>query len=334
MELSSKLIDWVASNLGLTLTIVISIAILVVGFVLLIKGADFFVDGASKIAEKLKVPLIVIGLTIVAFGTSAPEAAISITSSTQGNAGIAIGNIIGSNILNILIILGISALFCTIPVNKTSFRIEIPFTIFVTVVLLLLGLDGLSLLDGIILLVLFVLFFVYLIFLAKKKPEETEEQQSSLSPKDTVLKMILLVVFGLVMIVLGSDFIVSGASEVASIVGVDDRIIGLTIVALGTSLPELVTCVAAAKKGKADLAIGNIVGSNIFNILFVGGIALVCSSVQPIDFSKFVIDTCVAIFACVLLWVCLLKNRKLGKLAGLLMLGSYAIYLTYLIIML
>lgn len=333
MDISGKLIDLINTtfNNGV-ISVIASALIMALGFVLLIKGADMFVDGASKIAEKLRIPLIVIGLTIVAFGTSAPEAAISITSATQGEAGISIGNIIGSNILNVLIILGISAIICALPVNKNTFRCEIPFMIVITAVLLLVGLigDGLQFYDGIILLVFFALFFVYLIYISKKG--NGGDEQSTLTAKDTVPKMILFVILGLVMIVLGSDCTVAGATEIAERLGVESRIIGLTIVAFGTSLPELVTCIAAAKKGKTDIAIGNIIGSNIFNILFVGGLAILFSSEFPIKFSNFIIDGVVALGTAIVLWLCLVRDRKLGKGEGAVMIVLYAFYFAYLIL--
>ena len=313
--------------------ILLSLVFLVAGFIMLIKGADMFVDGASKVAVKLKVPLIVIGLTIVAFGTSAPEAAISITSACQDNAGIAVGNVIGSNIMNILIILGISSLFAVLPVKKTTFMYEIPFVILITVVLLLEGLDGdVNKIDALILIALFIVFFVYLIILSKKGIGGGEDEIAPLTEKDTVLKMILFIIVGLVMIVFGSDFTVTGATKIAEAIGVDSRLIGLTVVAFGTSLPELVTSVTAAKKNAVDIAIGNIIGSNIFNILFVLGIAGVVSP-NPIGFQPvFIIDAVVAIFAALLLWLCVLKDKKLGRLGGIIMLVVYAAYFAYLLL--
>lgn len=334
MEVSNILMDMVdkAANGGF-IVIVVSVLFLVAGFVMLIKGADMFVDGASKVAVKLKVPLIVIGLTIVAFGTSAPEAAISITSACQDNAGIAVGNVIGSNIMNILIILGISSLFAVLPVKKNTFMYEIPFVIFITVVLLIEGLDGsVSKLDAFILIGLFIIFFVYLIILSKKGDSDAGDDVAQLTEKDSVPKMILFILLGLVLIVFGSDFTVTGATKIAEALGVESRIIGLTIVAFGTSLPELVTSVTAAKKNAVDIAIGNIIGSNIFNILFVLGIAGAVSP-NPIGYqSTFLIDACVAIFAALLLWLCVLKDRKLGRVGGIVMILCYAAYFVYLLL--
>lgn len=335
MQISDMLLGLINDAVGgMTFVVVIaSILFLVAGFVMLIKGADMFVDGASKVALKLKVPLIVVGLTIVAFGTSAPEAAISITSACQDNAGIAVGNVIGSNIMNILIILGISSLFAVLPVKKTTLKYEIPFMLFITVVLLLLGLDGsISKIDAIILLLLFAVFFAYLIVLSKKGVSDAADDVAKLTEKDTVPKMILFILLGLALIVFGSDFTVTGATKIAELIGVDSRIIGLTIVAFGTSLPELVTSITAAKKNAVDIAIGNIIGSNVFNILFVAGLAGIFSP-NPIGFqTSFLIDAGVAIFSVVLLWLCLFRDMKLSRGGGIIMILTYAAYFVYLVL--
>ena len=319
---------------GNAINIVISVVFLILGFWGLIKGADIFVDSASQIAAKLNVPLIVIGLTIVAFGTSAPEAAISITSAFQNNAGIAVGNVVGSNIMNILLILGISALICKLPVKKNTFRYEIPFVAAITAIMLLLGIIGGSIdrLDGVILAVLFAAFMMYLIKLAKSGDSSYADDVPDIDKNVSIPKMILFVIIGLAMIVLGSDFTVSGATKIAAIAGLDDRIIGLTIVAFGTSLPELVTCIQAARKNKVDIAIGNIIGSNIFNILFVVGISALVSP-SAIEFkSSFIIDSAAAIAAAVVLWLLTLKNKRISRLGGGIMLVLYAGYFAYLFI--
>lgn len=314
--------------------VIIALLFLVLGFWGLIKGSDIFVDSASQIAAKLKVPLIVIGLTIVAFGTSAPEAAISITSAFQGSAGITVGNVLGSNIMNILLILGISALICRLPVKKTTFRYEIPFVAVITAVMLGLGIwnSDLDRIDGLIFIVLFALFMCYLAKLSKSGDSSAADDVPEIDDNASVPKMILLVILGIAMIVLGSDFTVSGATKIAVVMGLDDRIIGLTVVAFGTSLPELVTCIQAARKQKVDIAIGNIIGSNIFNILFVVGLSAVVSP-QPISFSEtFIVDAIAAIAAAVLLWLLVLKNRRISRLGGGIMLACYAGYFVYLFI--
>lgn len=305
--------------------IIIQLILLAVGFVMLIKGADWFVDGAAGIAAKLGIPQLVIGLTIVAMGTSAPEAAVSLSAAFKGAADITIGNIVGSNILNILIILGISSIITPLKVAKSTIRYEIPFMILITVLLMVLGLSGtITFANGIILWVFFIAYFVYLVMLTKKQPNSPEGEAEE-APKDIAIpKALLLVVIGLVLIIAGSNIAVDAATELARSFGLSERFIGLTIVALGTSLPELVTSVLAARKGNADIAIGNIVGSNIFNILFVVGTSAL---IIPITFAEaFIIDTLVATCAAVLLWICCFRKQKLGRFSGILMLACYAAY--------
>lgn len=312
----------------------INLVLLVVGFVLLIKGADYFVEGASKIADKLGIPQLVIGLTIVAFGTSAPEAAISISSAIKGNTGIAIGNIIGSNIMNILLILGITSCITVLKVAKSTVYYEIPFVIFITTVLVVIGgtQGKLGFISGIILWALFILFFVYLIKMAKSGKSDgiVEEGEAYDGKKDSMIKLIFITLAGMAAIVIGSDLTVDGATEIAKILGISDRIIGLTIVAFGTSLPELITSVTAGIKGKADIAIGNIVGSNIFNILFVLGTT---SLIKSVPYStNFVIDGIVAIAAAILLFLGVVRKKQLGRMVGIIMLIAYAGYFAYLIV--
>ena len=305
---------------------VLQIVFLALGFFLLVKGADWFVDGASGLARKLGIPQLVIGLTIVAMGTSLPEAAVSISAALRGNAEITIGNIVGSNILNILSILGVTALIATLKVADSTVRYEIPFMIVVTFVLLWLGYTGgqVTWLEGVILWVLFLLYLRYLYMMAKKgKEEEREVEQLSTA------KIIGLILAGVVMIVAGSNFAVEGASNLAKALGISQRFIGLTIVALGTSLPELVTSVSAARKHNADIAIGNIVGSNIFNILFIVGTTAL---ITPVTFaSGFVVDTLIAAAVGILLFVCVARTKELRKKAGIVMLLAYILYFLYLL---
>lgn len=305
---------------------VLQIVFLALGFFLLVKGADWFVDGASGLARKLGIPQLVIGLTIVAMGTSLPEAAVSISAALRGNAEITIGNIVGSNILNILIILGVTALIATLKVADSTVRYEIPFMIVVTFVLLWLGYTGgqVTRLEGIVLWVLFLLYLRYLYMMAKKgKEEEREAEQLSTA------KIIGLILAGVVMIVAGSNFAVEGASNLAKAHGISQRFIGLTIVALGTSLPELVTSVSAARKHNADIAIGNIVGSNIFNILFIVGTTALITPVTVA--SGFVVDTLIAAAVGILLFVCVARTKELRKKAGIVMLLAYILYFLYLL---
>lgn len=307
--------------------ILLQCVLLALGFAMLVKGADWFVDGAAGIADKFGVPQLVIGLTIVAMGTSAPEAAVSITAALKGSADITIGNIVGSNILNILIILGISSVIVSIAVAKSTIRIETPYMILITLLLLVLGSTGnvISFGEGVILWAAFLLYLGYLFYMAKKNKEEVVEE----SKNAPFWKLLLAAVLGLVLVVWGSDVTVDAATTIAKNVGLSERFIGLTIVALGTSLPELFTSVSAARKGKADIAIGNIVGSNIFNILFVVGTAAL---ITPVVFTpNFMIDTWIAVAAGVLLIVCVLKKQKLTRTGGIIMLLSYGAYFVYLL---
>ena len=304
---------------------ILQVFLLLVGFLLLVKGADWFVEGAASIAKKMGIPQLIVGLTIVAMGTSMPEAAVSITAAINNNAGITIGNVVGSNIMNILIILGITSVITSVAIQKSTLYYEIPFMIGITVVMMIFGYTDskITFFESVILCILFVAFLGYLFYMAKKG-SATEE-----TAKDfPVWKCLLLMVIGGIMVVKGSDFAVDGASYIAKYFGLSDRLIGLTIVAFGTSLPELVTSITAAKKGNVDIAIGNIVGSNIFNILFVIGITgLICD--VPFE-SKFLIDTCVTIGAGVLLWLGTIKHKELRRPCGILMLLCYAGYFAYL----
>ena len=306
---------------------IIQLLILVAGFVMLVKGADLFVDGAAGIAGKFGIPHLVIGLTIVAMGTSAPEAAVSITAALKGNAGITIGNVVGSNIMNIWVILGLASVIIPIAVAKSTVKVEIPYMLLITFLLLFLGYTGneIVLWEGIVLWAAFILYLAYLMWMAKKDKQETNEEDDA----KPMWKLLVFVVVGLALIMFGSDFAVDAATAIAKILGMSDRLIGLTIVAFGTSLPELVTSAAAARKGEADIAIGNIVGSNIFNILFVVGTTAL---ITPVVFeANFVIDMLIAAAAGILLWVCVFKKNKLSRKGGILMLVCYAAYFVYLI---
>ncbi len=301
--------------------ICLQVILLCVGFAMLVKGADWFVDGSSGIATKFKIPQLVIGLTIVAMGTSAPEAAVSITAALKGNADITVGNIVGSNILNVLIILGLSALIIPISVAKSTVKIDIPFMIAITFLLLGLGYNGtIGFLEGIIFLVVFVGYLAYLFVMAKKDRNRAEEEVQEIS----IIKALFWTVIGLFLIVFGSNVTVDAATKIAHMLGLSERFIGLTIVALGTSLPELFTSVSAARKGNADIAIGNIVGSNIFNILFIVGLSAV---IVPVPFvSSFRFDTIVAAAAALILLGCVWKNKQLKRWSGVVMLLAYAAY--------
>lgn len=306
--------------------ILLQVFLLVLGFVMLAKGADKFVEGAAGIASRFGIPQLVIGLTIVAMGTSAPEAAVSLAAAFKGNADITIGNIVGSNILNIWIILGLAAAITPLLVAKSTIKLEIPFMIAITALLGYQGMDGTVIFfDGVLLLVLFVLYLAYLYNMAKKNKvdEDTQEYSHSLT------HCLIWTAVGLALIILGSNVTVNAATAIAAYIGLSQRFIGLTIVALGTSLPELFTSVTAARKGNADIAIGNIVGSNIFNILFVIGLSAL---IIDIPFAAaFNFDMIIAIAAAVMLFVCVLFTKKLERWAGILMLVCYGAYLWYIL---
>lgn len=309
--------------------ILIQIVLLAAGFAMLMKGADWFVEGASSVADRLGIPLIVIGLTIAAMGTSLPEAAVSISAATKGSAGITIGNVVGSNIMNVLVILGLTGVIRKVAVQKNTIRYEIPFTVVITALLAVMGLSDQMIgpLEGVILWGCMLLYLAYLYWLTKHGVPL--EEMPEVDRKDPVWKMIVMIVVGIVMIVWGSDISVDAATSLAQMFGMSERLIGLTIVAFGTSLPELVTSVTAAIKGKADIAVGNIVGSNIFNILFVVGTTAL---ITPVVYSRdFMIDSVVAVATMLLLWLCVIRKKELGRLGGGVMLATYAGYFIHLL---
>ena len=306
--------------------LIIQIGLLAIGFFMLVKGADYFVDGAAGIATKFGIPQLVVGLTIVAMGTSAPEAAVSITGAMNGAADISVGNVVGSNILNILIILGITGFITTVAVQKSTLMIEMPFMMAITVLLIVLGMTGneLTFFEGIIFWICFIAYLAYLYLLAKKG---TEEETAEERP---VWKLLLFILVGGAVVIWGANISVNAATALAQAIGISEKFIGLTIVALGTSLPELVASVTAARKGNADIAIGNIVGSNIFNILFVLGTSAL---ITPIPYkSTFLIDGIIALAAGVLLWVATIRKKELGRTWGIIMLLCYVAYFAYLLI--
>lgn len=310
--------------------ILLQLLFLVVGFVMLVKGADWFVEGASRLAERFGIPQLVIGLTIVAMGTSLPEAAVSTSAALKGSAEITIGNVVGSNIMNIFLILGITAVISPLMVQISTVRYEIPMVIAASVLLGVLGLaDGnVGRTDGMILLAGMVLYLLYLLRMAKKGQAAGMDMVESGQENVSLIRLIVLIIVGGVLIVFGSDVTVDAASALARIFGMSERLIGLTIVAFGTSLPELVTSATAALKGKADIAVGNIVGSNLFNILFVVGIAAV---ITPVVYAPgFLIDTITCVAAALILWLCVLRKKKLQRHGGVILLVCYAGYFLYL----
>ena len=338
------------------MTIEAAIFWLLIGFVCLVKGADWFVDGAAGIAEKLRVPQLVIGLTIVAFGTSAPELATSIISAVQGDVGIAIGNIVGSNITNVLLILGLAAVIANLPVHKDTLRIDFPVLIGSSALLLLCGLNGtLERWEGILFFVISVVYTVALIWIALKQRKSENEYALALENREEVIIpddgdkeepktaygrwykamkehtwfLIVVTIVGLAIVVLGANLAVESATAIAEKFGVSSRIIGLTVVAIGTSLPELVTCVVAATKGDTDIAVGDIVGSCIFNVIRTLGIA---AMIIPLPFaSEFLIDGVIALCTMMLLTgLGLLKGNKIRRWGGIVMLLGFAAYYVYL----
>lgn len=314
--------------------LLINLALLLIGFVFLIKGADIFVDGASDTARKFRVPKMLIGLTIVSFGTSAPELAVSIQSILSGKGDILLGNVVGSNVLNILLILGLASLVGTLRVNTATVKKEIPVLVLITLAFAALLSDKIFGLaeniftrqDGVVLLLFFCIFIYYLIGMARKK--DTNEEENKYEKPVKLAKALLMIVIGLFGIVLGSDFVVKGASEIAATFGVSQRIISLTIVALGTSLPELVTSVIATKKGEYDIAIGNIVGSNIFNIGIVAGLPVaIFGGVGGGAFSY--IDIIALIISAVVLFFFARHGGRIGYKKGIIFLLMFVAYYGY-----
>lgn len=303
-----------------------SVVLLVVGFVLLIKGADFFVEGSSSVAKMLKVPSIIIGLTIVAMGTSLPECAVSITASMTNNNALAVSNAVGSNIFNLMVVCGFCALFNPLGVEKSTLKKEFPFSMVCAILLLVCGYIAMELgrVDGLILLAVFVCFLVWMVTSALKARANAGDEEYEVLP---VWKCIVFIVGGIIAIKFGGDFVVEGASTIAAKMGLSQNLIGLTIVACGTSLPELVTSVVAARKNELDMALGNVIGSNIFNILFVLGIA---ASISPIAFiTENIVDIAILVAMSVLVWIFAWTKQKLDKMEGAIMLLLYAVYLVY-----
>ena len=311
----------------------INLILLIIGFIILIKGADIFVDGASAVAGNFKISKMLIGLTIVAFGTSAPELAVSIKSLLSGSGDIVLGNVIGSNILNILLILGVSSLFHSLSVKNNTVKKELPITILITTLFAVLLSDNLinhtkdnfTRGDGITLILFFLVFIYYLISMARKKIDT--EDKTEYMP---LSKAFIFTVIGLISIILGSNLVVDHASNLAKLLGISEKLIALTIIALGTSLPELVTSVMATRKGEYDIAIGNVVGSNIFNIGIVTGIPVaLLGGISKVSFNQ--IDLFIMLLSVILLFVFSYKNQKITKREGIIFLILFVIYYSYVI---
>ena len=316
---------------------------LVIGFVLLIKGADFFVEGSSSVAKRLHVPSIIIGLTIVAMGTSLPETAVSVSASLAGNNELAVSNVVGSNIFNLMVVIGVCAVLSTVNVAKDTIKRDIPFSLICAGFLMLLGIVGvgdksgmtLGHLDGVIFLVLFAGYIFCMIKIALKANREGRKVEIE-GGSDEEIKLlsvpmsIVFIVGGAIAIAIGGDMTVDAASRIASELGMSQTLIGLTIVSIGTSLPELVTSIVAARKNEVDMALGNAIGSNVFNILMVLGIA---SAISPISIiTENIIDLCVLIVFTVCVWIFAGTRKKIGKIEGVCMGALYAAYAGYIII--
>lgn len=300
----------------------LSLVILLVGVIFLVLGANSLVDGASVIAKRFNIPNIVIGLTIVAFGTSAPELVVNIISALNGKSAITLGNVVGSNIINILVILGITAIIYPLTVTRNTVRFEIPIAFFASVLTYILSKNGvLSRVDGFILLGFFILFLMYNAYLTVMNREEND-----LDVKNYTLPVAIgITILGFILLVLGGKFIVDSAVNLARNFGISERIISVTVVSLGTSLPELATSVVAALKKNTDIAIGNVVGSNIFNIFFILGISAV---IAPVDIpNSALIDLILNMIASALLLAFVIRNYGLNRIHGLLFLTIYSTYL-------
>lgn len=310
--------------------LIVNFILLIIGLFLLIKGADVFVDGASNIARKLKIPSLIIGLTLVSIGTSAPELSISVTSALQGMNSMSFGNVIGSNTFNILVVIGASALFTALTVSSDVKKFDVPILIGIYVLLALFAFVisplALTRIEAAILLVLFVLYIALLIF--RGRSEQTEDDSDEPIKKWYV--SIILIAVGIAAIIFGGDLVVDSASAIAIKFGMSELMVGLTIVAVGTSLPELVTSVVAARKGELDIAIGNAVGSSIMNTLLILGVSAVLSpiSIEP----SALVDVIVMALSILIIFFTTLKKNSVGKITGASMLAVYVLYITYIII--
>ena len=304
---------------------------LFIGFILLIKGADFFVEGSSSIAKLLRVPSVVIGLTVVAMGTSAPEMAVSVTAAISGKNAIALSNVLGSNLFNLLIVAGACAVVIPLMVNREIIRRDLPFSAGLTALLLLLCLwdKQVSHFDGCLLFGMQIGYLVYLIRKAmtqKNSKDRPNEPNSRRSPAVSIL----LIVFGITAIVWGGDLVVDNASRIAGHFGLSQTLIGLTIVAMGTSLPELVTSIVAARKGEKDMAMGNFIGSNLFNLLGVLGLSAAIHPIQ-VDIAS-LYDIGILLISSIAVWLLCRKQGLLNRNCGMGMLAAYAGYTAYIIV--
>ena len=309
-----------------------AVVLLIIGFAFLVKGADAFVEGSSSIAKHFHVPSLIIGMTIVAMGTSLPETAVSVTASIAGSNALAVSNAVGSNIFNLMVVIGVCAVLTPVAVQKSSLKIDSPFSIVCALLLLVLGHDRMMLtrVNGLILIVLFAFFILYMIRSAQHSMNNEDSEFAAEAAEMKVMsvpKSLIFIVIGIAGITLGSDWVVDGAKTIASAFGISENLIGLTIVAFGTSLPELMTSIVAARKNEVDMALGNAVGSNIFNILMVLGIA---SALSPIAFiQENIIDIIILVGFSFIVWLMAWTKHRLDKLEGLAMILLYAGYVVY-----
>lgn len=312
-----------------------AVVLLIIGFAFLVKGADAFVEGSSSIAKHFQVPSLIIGMTIVAMGTSLPETAVSVTASIAGSNALAVSNAVGSNIFNLMVVIGVCAVLTPVAVQKSSLKIDIPFSIVCALLLLVLGHDRMMLtrVNGLILIVLFAFFILYMIRSAQHSMNNEDSEFAAEAADMKVMsvpKSLIFIVIGIAGITLGSDWVVDGAKTIASAFGISENLIGLTIVAFGTSLPELMTSIVAARKNEVDMALGNAVGSNIFNILMVLGIA---SALSPIAFiQENIIDIIILVGFSFIVWLMAWTKHRLDKIEGLAMILLYAGYVVYICI--
>lgn len=299
---------------------------LIVGFALLIKGADFFVDGSASVARKLRIPGMIIGMTIVAMGTSAPECAVSIAASLKGSNTMAISNVVGSNIFNLMVVCGACAVFAPLAVKENTLKKEFPLSIIAAILLWAMGNQGMSIgrADGILLLLVFAAFLMWMVLEAMKARSSAQEEE--LVPLKS-WQCVVYIAVGIGAIVAGGEFVVDSATAIAEDFGLSPTLIGLTIVAFGTSLPELVTSLVAARKGETDMALGNVIGSNIFNILLVLGVA---GAVSPMEvLMENLIDDIILIGMSGVVWIFAWRRKQISRIHGALMLAMYAGYTAY-----
>ncbi|MCQ2976787.1 MAG: calcium/sodium antiporter [archaeon] len=312
--------------------------LLIVGFLLLIKGADFFVDGASNIAKRFNISSLVIGLTVVAFGTSLPEASVSISAGFAGSNQLCLSNVIGSNIFNLLVVIGASVLFKSMVVDNVVLKRDFPFSIITTIMVWLMGttliikgdVASISRIDGTILLVIFILYMIYIVWDCLKKNKKLTEKEKAENKKIKIFKNLVILIIGLAGIIIGGNLVVDSATKIALSFGVSEALIGLTIVAIGTSLPELVTSLVAIGKGSSDIAIGNVVGSNIFNLLFILGTS---ATLKPIEVqSGLDVDILFLSIISIIVYIFGLTGKKITRVEGISMLICYFLYVIFMLV--